>query len=39
MQPHVPPSAQGAAPAIATAAVEAIDIRKSLPLGRDRVDI
>jgi putative ABC transport system ATP-binding protein len=39
LQPQVPPSAQGAAPAIATAALEAIDIRKSLPLGRDRVDI
>ena len=39
MQPHVPPSAQGTAPAIANAALEAIDIRKSLPLARDRVDI
>jgi putative ABC transport system ATP-binding protein len=39
MQPRVPPSAQDAAAAIGTAALEAIDIRKSLPLGRERVDI
>jgi putative ABC transport system ATP-binding protein len=39
MQPQIPPSAPDAALAIATAALQSIDVRKSLPLGRDRIDI
>ncbi len=39
MQHETPNTAPGAAPTSATAALEAHDIHKSLPLGRERIDI
>jgi putative ABC transport system ATP-binding protein len=39
MEPETPPIARDTAAQITTAALQGIDIRKSLPLGRERIDI